>query len=334
MIQGYNSSRLCFSVLVICLLSILNSCTYDYFEDETNYIVYVPKADKDLLSDIYRIEDLGILIYNTTDLEKEKYSNYPFFENVRTREGNFNFRLFPGTHSVFCFANMQSVTFSDLASFDTAAFGLQKSSDSYYSEPPAIYTECATPTIHYPGPVVMDTARFERQYVGRICVAFKRLTKISPTLTFDNIKKVNVIAKGIGVTQKLSQLSDSVNTRSSRYTDQDTMLLEATLYQNPYRDFDFGFQNYYFPFPLFTEDDRPVILSINLIGENGNILYSFDVEIADENSNPITLHMNETLVVEIDGDNIQILHLDNIKEWSPQIESGGNSSPGGNGVEM
>lgn len=331
--QRYNSSKLSFLIVTVCLFSMMNSCTFDYFEDETNYVVYVPKADRKLQSDTYRIEDLSILIYDT-DLEKERYSDYPFSENPRSKEGNFNFRVLPKTHAVFCFTNAQKVIFSDLSSLSTATFGLQKSSDGYYTEPPPIYAEYFTPTIHYPGPVVMDTARFERLYVGRICVVFKKMTKLSPALTFDNIKKVSVIAKGVGVVQKLSQLTDSVNTRSTRYTDQDKMLLGAILYKNPYRDFEFGFQNYYLPFPFFAEGDKPVMLSISFIGENNNVLYTLDIEVADANLNPITLHMNETLVVEVDGNNIQILHLKDIQDWSPDIESGGNSSPGGGGVEM
>lgn len=335
MIQEYNSSRHCFLIIIICLVSIMSSCTYDYFEDETNYVIYVPKADKNLRSDTYKIEDLSILVFKT-DIEKEKYSTYPFTENARSQQGNFNFRLYPGEHTVFCFTNMENIELSNLSSLNTATLALKKSDEGYYSEPPCIYSEQAAPYINYPGPVVRDTVQFNKQYVGSICVVFKRLTKISDNLTFDNIKKVNILAKGVGTIQNLAQITDSINTRSTRYTTLDKMKMEATLYQNPYKDFDFGFRNYYFPSPQDTEDSsEPMILTIDLIGANNNILYSLDTEIIDDNSKPIVLHMNETLIVEIDGNDVQVLRLGNIKDWSPNIESGGNSSPGNdNGMEL
>lgn len=335
MIQEYNFLRLCFLIIVICLFSGMSSCTYDYFEDETNYVVYVPKADKSIRTDSYKIEDLSILVFKT-EIEKEKYSNYPFTENARSQEGNFNFRLYPGEHSVFCFTNMQNIEFSNLSSFSTAAFALKKMSDGYYPEPPCIYSETAAPYIHYPGPVVRDTIQFDKQYVGSICVVFKRLTKISESLTFDNIKKVKILARGVGTVQNLAQITDSITTRSKRSDAGDMMKLEATLYKNPYKDFDFGFRNNYFPSPQNEDNsNEPMILTIDLIGTDNNILYSLDAEITDKNSIPMILHMNETLIVEVDGNDVQVLRLANIKEWSPNIESGGNSSPGnGNGIEL
>jgi len=324
-----------FSLLaVLSVLLLIPSCTYDYFEDETNYVVYVPKADKELRTETYSIEDLSIFIYND-GLYKEKYSHSPFAENARSMSGNFNFRLYPGSYNVYCFTNVEEVSFENLNTYNEARFDLQQLTDGTYEEPSAIYVERKTPTITFPGPVVIDTTLFERKYVGRICVAFKELTKLRPFLTYNNIKEIQIEASGIGVTQYLSALTDSVNTRSSRNNVEDKMWLIAETFEIEYKDFDFGIQNYYFPSPDLSVEGRenePIVLKLSFVSQSGDILYIQSVRVADKTGKPIVLHMNETLVVEIDGNNIQVLSLDDPEQWNPQIEEEGNSGPGSGGI--
>lgn len=325
----------------LCLLAILSillfipSCTYDYFEDETNYEVYVPKADKDLRTETYGIEDLSIFIYNE-GLKKERYSFSPFAENARSLSGNFNFRLYPASYTVYCFTNVQEADFQNLNTYSEARFDLQQFTDGYYKEPSAIYVEYKTPTIHFPGPIVSDTARFERKYVGRICVAFKDLIKLDPLLTQANIKKIQIEASGIGVTQFLSALTDSINTRSARNSVDDKMLLNSEVFDVEYKDFDFGIQNYYYPSPDLSKEGReePIVLKLRFWGQSDNELSSpLTIRVADKKTGkPIVLHTNETLVVEVDGNDIQILSLDDPEKWNSQIEDEGNSGPGGGGI--
>ncbi len=316
------------------LLFSFSSCTYDYFEDETNYEIYIPKADKELKTETYCIEDLSIFIYNDV-LTKEKYSRNPFAENARSLLGNFNFRLYPGSYTVYCFTNTEETNFQNLNTYNEARFYLQQNTDGTYKEPSAIYVEYKTPTIHFPGPVVSDTTMFERKYVGRICVAFKDLVKLDPSLTYTNIKEVEIEASGIGVTQYLSTLTDSINTRSFRNSQDDIMLLKSETFEVDYKDFEFGVQNYYYPSPDLSLEGRqhePIVLKIKFIGQTGSALSVLAIRITDKSGLPIILHMNETLVVEVDGNNIQILRLNDPKEWDPQIEEEDESGPGSGGI--
>ncbi|MBK5719715.1 hypothetical protein JGH11_02390 [Dysgonomonas sp. Marseille-P4677] len=333
--KGYYLQVFYLLAITSVLLLIPTSCTYDYFEDETNYEVYVPKADKDLRTETYSIEDLSIFIYNDV-LNKERYSYNPFAENARSMSGNFNFRLYPGSYAVYCFTNVQETNFQNLNTYNEARFDLQQYTDGSYKEPSAIYVEYKTPTIHFPGPLVSDTALFERKYVGRICVAFKNLTKLDASLTQANIKEIRIEASGIGVKQYLSALTDSVNTRSSRNSINDKMQLKSKIFDIDYKDFEFGIQNYYFPSPDLSgegsEQMEPIALKISFIGQSDNVLFNLDTRITNKAGDPIVLHMNETLVVEVDGNNIQILRLDDLEEWNPQIEQEGESGPGSGGL--
>lgn len=323
-------------IILLTSLCLLSSCTYDYFEDETNYVVYVPKADVNKRTETYKVDDVRIFIYNT-DLEKDRYSLHPFEDNARTTVGNFNFKLLPGLHPVHCFSNINGVDFSDIQSYTTAKFALQKLEDGYYKEPPVILSDNTSPLIRFPGPLVTDTAWFEHKYVGRICVAIKNLQNVDPKLTFDNIKKIEVLASGVGTVQYLSNISDSINTRSSRKAADDVMRLTTTLYQNPFQDFDLGFENYYLPSPDLSSEGNslePIALQINFLDANNNIIKTLNVDVVDSNYEPIILHMAETVVVTIDGNNIQILRLSDPLDWNPNIETGEDNTPNGGGTEV
>lgn len=322
---------------VLPFLLYFSSCTYDYFEDETNYEIYVPKADQNKRTETYTIKDLSIFIYND-ELNKERYSCNPFAENARSKLGNFNFRLYPGSYNVYCFSDVQEILFQDLNTYSKARFDLQKSTDGTYKEPSAFYVENKTPTIQFPGPIVSDTSYFERKYVGRICIAFKNLHKLKASLTYTNIKKIEIEASGVGVTQYLSALKDSVSTRSSRNSASDMMRLSSETFLVEYKNFEFGVQNYYYPSPDLSKEteqkEEPIALGLRFLGESSNEpLYYLKIYIIDRVTNkPIVLHMNETLVVEVDGDDIQVVSLKEPEQWDSHIVEEGNSGPGGGGV--
>lgn len=318
--KRYYFQGLC--LLTVLLFSTLVSCTFDYFEDETNYIVYVPGADKNLRTETYGIEDLSILIYNNESLKKEKHSGQPFSESVRSKIGNFTFRLFPDSYSVYCFTGMHHLTIEDRHVYSRTHLALQKHADGTYQEPGNIHIERLTTNIPFPGPLVVDTVRLEQQYNGRICVVFKNLSKQNSLLTIAHIKDIEIEASGIGTIQYLNALSDKERTRSARNNPDDKMRLTSSVFDPKYKDFEFGIQNNYFPSPdLSGENDskEPIILRLIFRDTEGKAISLLEAPVIDENGDPIVLHTGETLIVEIDGSTIRVLHLDSPEPWDPQI---------------
>lgn len=319
-------------------LLLLPSCTFDYFEDETNYVVYVPKADRNHRADNFQIEDLRILIYGG-QLEQERHFLSPFNNNPRSRVGNFNFHLYPGWHSVYCFANTSELEFSNLGSYDNAMFSLSQSVDGY-KEPSNILlcTEYRNPNIKFPTLEVIDTVHFDRKYVAKICIAFKNLRRLNSQLNYNNISNINIEAEEVGVYQKLALFTDSINTRSSRYNEHDKMRLIATkdtnFYENPYSGYEFGIHNYYLP--SLEEDtirNKPIRLTLDFINNNNKVMYTLFIELI-ENGEPTILHTNQTIYIGVDGNKSFTLPLRSPQDWDINIQPGGNSGPGGGGLEM
>ncbi len=312
------------------LIVVINflSCTYDYFEDETNYVIYVPKADITHITEDYKVSDVHILIYKE-NLEREKKSSFPYEDNIRTKVGNFSFKLYPGSHSVYCFANTYIFDYFNLNTYESARFGLLPNDRNEYVYPNNMtdfYLENFRPTVIL-GPTVIDTVFLEKKYVGKICIAFKNIKINGTPLPFSEIAQVKIEASNIGVFQKFSMLSDSIQTRSDRYSLNDKVNLTAIPYKNPTEGFDFGIHNYYFP-SLDESADKPLNLKVELLNRDGATLYLLNVEVQE------TLHMNQTIYLGVDGNRVHRLTIGSPQEWNSTINSEEDTTPGGGGIAV
>lgn len=304
-------------VILITSLMLFASCTFDYFEDETNYVVYAPKADSERITDGYKIGDIHIYIYNGETLARQKTASFPFRENMRMKNGNFNFRLFPGSFNAFCFANTEGIVFSGMPSLQNGGFGLPESDNGTYHYPDSLASfsvEFLNPTIDISGLLVTDTAYFDKRYSGRICVAFEKLTNLNPLLTYSNIQKIKVEATGTGVFQPMFLLTDSVDTRSSSYTPSDRVMMELPHYENPFGHYEFGMDGYFFP---SLGDGRPISLKMDFFDYNGNSIHAFSISVLE------TLHINQTIYIGTDGISSVVLDIPGPEQWNPEIVGGG-----------
>jgi hypothetical protein len=84
----------------LCLIIAAVSCTYDYFEDETNFWVYVPQIERSEISNFY------ISIHSTDGRHVlTRQEETPFDRDVMMRRGILRFKLAPGNYRVSCFAD-------------------------------------------------------------------------------------------------------------------------------------------------------------------------------------------------------------------------------------
>ena len=174
----------------VAVLLSLASCTYDYFEDETNYQVFVPEVLNKTVS------DCRVLVYNDAGtLVGARYATSPWDKDPRMEAGLFSFRLTPGEYKVYCYTNTDSLTFVDGQHLDASAFILKSSSTgpNRYVQPSDILFQKFVPAIVHPGILQTDTAALER-YTGRITVRFKKFPG-----NVSHIKKVQLLAEGAPV---------------------------------------------------------------------------------------------------------------------------------------
>lgn len=181
----------------VAVLLSLASCTYDYFEDETNYQVFVPEVLNKTVS------DCRVLVYNDAGtLVGARYATSPWDKDPRMEAGLFSFRLTPGEYKVYCYTNTDSLTFVDGQHLDASAFILKSSSTgpNRYVQPSDILFQKFVPAIVHPGILQTDTAALER-YTGRITVRFKKFPG-----DVSHIKKVQLLAEGAPVMQYLKMI--------------------------------------------------------------------------------------------------------------------------------
>jgi hypothetical protein len=116
---GVNIKRYVASVLALCatLGVVVGSCTYDYFEDETNFRLYVPQIESGEISKFYvafhRIDGGG-----GTHVVTREFTA-PFNDNESIRQGILKFKLPPGQYDISTFADYSDGVMSvgqDLAS--------------------------------------------------------------------------------------------------------------------------------------------------------------------------------------------------------------------------
>ena len=295
-------------ILITILLSaiFLSSCTYDYFEDETNYILYVPEIEG------RSVKDCRVLVYDVNgNLAAEKYGALPFEDNPRMQTGVFSFKLNPGRYRVFCYANTDSLLFDGKSNLREAAFSLPKIQEDRYSQPPALMFDTGhNPEIIHKGIVVRDTARLV-DYTGRITVKFK-----NPPFYVPSIKKVEMVASGIANRQLLQE-----DTLTRRFTPNDMEYnLGPVPVQNNSNYFEVDYR--YFPsiFHDSTSEPEPISLRFSFYDADGNyVAQDLLVPVVDKDTGkPLRLLHNKRIIIVVD---VYTIVKVEILPWNEDIQA-------------
>ncbi|MEG0039173.1 MAG: hypothetical protein RR711_08370 [Bacteroides sp.] len=291
-------------VLYTCWLACLSltSCTYDYFEDETNYIVFVPEVMNNTVS------DCRVMVYNEAGmLVKVRYASSPFDKDPRIAKGQFAFRLpVGGTYKVYGYTNTDSLLFTDSSSLDQAAFRLSDnvSGKQRYNQPPDLFVEKLTPSIIRPGYLYVDTLQTQR-YTGRITVRFRKLPAYA-----SQIKSVRLSAQGIASKQHLKD-----DTWPTRLSENDVMYHQGELGSQPdpnMLEVDYR----YFP----SIQNGFTKLNLTFLDAAGNTLSSIPVEVVDPKTQvPLRLLSGQRIIIEIDSGFVVNI---SVVGWDENIRSG------------
>lgn len=277
------------------------ACTYDYFEDETNYIVYVPEVrDK-------AVTDCRVMIYNESgELIGDKTANSTS-KDPRLQEGLFAFRLMPGDYKVYCYANTDSVVFTEEPSLGTAAFKLPAKADGVYQQPSDVFYDILEHKVQHQGVLLVDTTAIER-YVGRITVRFKNFP-----VNLSSLSHVDLLAERVASMQYLEK-----DTLTSYAAQGDVMTHTDAVASIPFSGSSFELDHRYFP---SVDDSDYEILNFTFIDSGGNVLTSVRVDVADPATyTPIRLYHGKRIIIEIDR---YLINSINLVGWDEDIQDGG-----------
>lgn len=268
---------------VITILISYTSCTYDYFEDETNYIVFVPEVyDR-------TVRDCRVMVYDAAGtLVGEKYGETPFDKDPRIQIGQFGFRLQPGEYKVYCYTNTDSLSFTETRSFEQSSFKMNLKEDGEtYMQPSDVYFDKLAHTVIHPAFLNVDTANV-RRYTGRITVRFKNFPK-----DISKFKKVNTLARGIGTMQYLK-----LDTLTTRVTEFDAMTHNSDVLPSV-PNFDFEVENRFFP----SIEDELTEFELEFLDSNNERVEFFPLPIADYVGSeriPRRLLHGQRMIIEVD----------------------------------
>ncbi len=127
----------CFLGLYLAVLA-FGSCTYDYFKDETNFLLYVPQIKNEA-----SIENFYVAIHaedGTHIITREITA--PFDKDDKMSEGILRFKLPPGkNYNVSCFADYTpgSITIGDHRAETFKTKELDESEDNIYADNGNVY---------------------------------------------------------------------------------------------------------------------------------------------------------------------------------------------------
>ncbi|MGL5690821.1 MAG: hypothetical protein ACRDD8_08375 [Bacteroidales bacterium] len=192
----------------ILLLIFCSSCTYDYFEDETNYRLYIPQIHDKSISDFH----VSFFDMSGNRVFEKEYA-YPFDGDMFIEQGIIRAKLLPGEYRISCFANTKDaeneVFFNKALTINTSDVWLSKVTDGVYntaSELRAVLNkETTAPFIGQPMKIDTIDISDETAHVGQIIYQFKKLP-----VSVDRIEVATVnITTGVSFDGLLLNASDS-----------------------------------------------------------------------------------------------------------------------------
>jgi len=290
-----------FTTCITILLS-YTACTYDYFEDETNYIVYIPEVkDK-------TVDGCRVMIYDKSGLLVGDKSTLTSTNDPKLDQGLFTFRLPVGDYKVYCYANINGIPFTDESSHETSAFTLPNhETGEHYVQPSDVFFDILDHTVQHPGIMRSDTTEIER-YVGRITVRFKNFP-----FDLSNLSNIELVAKGVATQQYLKHetvTSCCADGDVMKHTDDlSTVSLSGDVVELDHR---------YFP----SMENGYMTLDFSFLGSGGESIAVMPVRVADPDTNiPYVLGYGQRLFIEVDR-----YLISNIKlvGWDEEIKNGGD----------
>ena len=291
-----------FTTCITILLS-YTACTYDYFEDETNYIVYVPEVKEKT------IDGCRVMIYDKSGSLVGDKSMLASTNDPKLSQGLFTFRLPAGDYKVYCYANLDSVSFADESSHEVSALKLlSNDTEEHYVQPSDVFFDIFNHTIQHPGVLTSDTTRIER-YVGRITVRFKNFP-----FDLTDLNNVDLSAKGVATTQYLKDdtlTSHPATDVALRHKDDLNSLVisrgDEEIVEIDHR---------YFP----SVEGEVKTLGFDFSDSKGELIARMPVNVVDPDTNiPIPLYHGQRIIIEVDKYLVTAIHL---VGWDEDIQTG------------
>lgn len=175
----YNFRKYIRGLLGLYLIFALTSCSYDYFEDENNFRLYVPQIADGSIQNFY-------VAFHAQDgshtITRELTA--PFDKDDLMKRGILKFKLFPGQYSVSCFADYAPGSITVGNTFDDSYKHAIDLNNNLYQPPHTNPRSVLTTAMAYPmgHPDSRDSVAIDigenRRFKGTVIISFTELPEV------------------------------------------------------------------------------------------------------------------------------------------------------------
>lgn len=292
------------ATICVAFISLFSSCTYDYFEDEMNYKIYVPEFREK------SIKDCSILLWNIDDnsLAGEWYSKTSAPQDALIRDGLFYFRLRPGNYKAHIIANLDSVNIFERTSFQDATFAFDANNQKVRLAPYPFKNDYVEREIKAIGQQIVDTAHISR-YPAQLIVHYHG-AGLNPSLC----KSIRMTLKNVSTVHNISVGSPDLSMEEVEHNYEFTDLVPFP------SDADgamFSVGGFLFP----THPEQVVQLSLSYNDEKGEPILAYNFQLMDSSNpgHPLKFGRGEDVIIDIYGSSEDGFFF-RVKGWDPDIK--------------
>lgn len=175
---------------IYLMMFTITSCSYDYFEDENNFRVYVPQIERGEIERFYiAFHDKAAKHTITRQIES------PFTKDELMKQGILRFKLPYGEYSISCFADYTpgSITEGNQLT-DSYKKQDQIEGDTYRSStsnPRSLFTSAVVYPIGHPDAAILRTIDIDKNqcYKGKVISRFEKLPS--------QVARIDIYYKGL-----------------------------------------------------------------------------------------------------------------------------------------
>lgn len=292
----------------LAMLVTFSSCTFEYFEDEMNYKVYVPEFKQKL------VENCRVILWNTATGEKagDIFAMSNQTEDNVLEQGIFAFRVGPGSYRACVLTDVDSVGHYGTEDLQLSSFALDRKDNSVFKAPRSMLFDYIERTLIAQGQEVCDTAKVEL-YPAKLTVRYR-----GNDVPAETCRKARMRLTNIATEQRVM-----LDTLTSGVRDAKTDYIFDNVEAYPLSGDGARFEVSGLLFP--TVENEMLKLHIEFKDAASRVIAAYAFSLSTRDSKPLRIFHSQHVIIDIYNEGFMIT----IRGWDDHINAGEVEIDGG-----